>query len=337
MPGLIDPAAIFAPLDEYPRFGLAVSGGADSLALMLLAARYAQSPEARRRFFVYSVDHGIRPEARHEVAFVVAEASKLGFQARPLRWEGEKPESGLQQAARQARYGLIGSAMRADRVPVLLTAHHLRDQAETVLMRLAHGSGLEGLRGMDYFSVVEDVSILRPLLGVEPDLLRQVVVEAGLAPVADPSNDDRDYERVRWRQALPLLAELGLDASRLGRFALRIRDADAALEHAADQAFTEIALSAVHGASFDRAWLAALPRAVAVRVAGRVLDLIGGGQKPHGLGAVENLTDRLLRAPFKATLHGCVVFSDGVVVRIEREPGRAAAAAARQASHRNRA
>ncbi len=336
MPGLIDPAATFSPLDAYPRLGLAVSGGADSLALMLLAARYSQSPEARRRFFVYSVDHGLRPEAKDEVAFVVAEATKLGFQARALLWEGAKPESGLQQAARQARYGLIGSAMRADKVPVLLTAHHLRDQAETVLMRMAHGSGLEGLRGMDYFSVIEDVSIVRPLLGVEPALLRQVVAEAGLTPVADPSNDDRDYERVRWRQALPLLAELGLDAERLGRFALRVRDADAALEDSANQAFAEIALSAVHGASFDRAWLAALPRAVAVRVVGRVLDHVGGGQKPHGLGAVENLTERLLREPFKATLHGCVVFSDGVVVRIEREPGRAAAAAARQASHHNR-
>ena len=105
--GPLDPAAIFAPLDDYPRLGLAVSGGADSLAVMLLAARYATTPQARQRFFVYSVDHGLRPEAAGEVAFVCREAEKLGFHARPLRWEGEKPQTGIQQAARKARYTLI--------------------------------------------------------------------------------------------------------------------------------------------------------------------------------------------------------------------------------------
>lgn len=335
MPGLksgsLDPAAIFAPLDEFPRLGLAVSGGSDSLALMLLASRYAETPEARGRFFVYSVDHGLRPEAAAEVAFVCAEAEKLGFHACPLRWEGKKPATGMQQAARKARYTLIAEAMDADAVPILITAHHMGDQAETVLMRLAHGSGIEGLRGMDYFSELGDLRVVRPLLHADPEHLKSIVAEAGLIPVADPSNADADYERVRWRQAMPLLASLGLDPPRLARFAERMRDADRALEQLASHAFAEISFSeAQKAASIDRHWLRALPHAVAVRLVGRLLDRIGGGQKPHALGAVEALTDRLIREPLKTTLHGCVIDADGETIRILPEPGRAAAAEKRR-------
>ena len=329
--GLLDPAAIFAPLDDYPRLGLAVSGGADSLALMLLAARYATTPQARQRFFVYSVDHGLRPEAAEEVAFVCREAEKLGFHARPLRWEGEKPQTGIQQAARKARYTLIAEAMDAESVPVVLTAHHMQDQAETVLMRLAHGSGLEGLRGMDYFSALGDLQVVRPLLHAEPEQLKAVVAEAGLTPVADPSNADLDYERVRWRQFMPLLASLGLDANRVTRFADRVRDADRAIEQMASRALADVAVDPETKVRlFSRAWLRSQPHAVAVRVVQRVLDQVGGGQKPHALGAVEVLTDRLIRESCKTTLHGCVIEANGETIRIRPEPGRAAAAQRRR-------
>ncbi len=330
--GPLDPAAIFAPLDDYPRLGLAVSGGADSLALMLLAARHAPTPETRQRFFVYSVDHGLRPEAADEVAFVCREAEKLGFHARPLRWEGDKPETGIQQAARKARYTLIAEAMDADRVPVLLTAHHLQDQAETVLMRLAHGSGLEGLRGMDYFSELGDLQVVRPLLHADPDQLRAIVADAGLTPVADPSNADLDYERVRWRQVMPLLASLGLDATRIGRFADRMRDADRAIEQLASRALAAEIGSDMHTRErrLKRSYLRAQPHAVAVRLVQRMLDEVGGGQKPHALGAVEALTDRLIRESCKVTLHGCVIDADGETIRILPEPGRAAAAERRR-------
>src|SRR5690606_11025992 len=128
---------------------LAVSGGADSLALMLLAHQHARATGALHRFVVYSVDHGLRLEASDEVAFVLREAGRLGFVARGLRWDGPKPATGIQEAARKARYRLFADAMLRDGAEALVTAHHMGDQAETVLMRLAHGSGIEGLRGMD--------------------------------------------------------------------------------------------------------------------------------------------------------------------------------------------
>lgn len=338
MPGVsrvrsaIDVDALFAPLDGYRRLGLAVSGGPDSLALVLLAHRFAQGTGGLDRFVVYSVDHGLRPEAAEETAFVVREAQKLGLEARALRWEGEKPATGIQEAARLARYALIGEAMRGDGAEALLTAHHMGDQAETVLMRMAHGSGLEGLRGMDYLSEIGGLKIIRPLLGIDPKDLRAVVDAAGIAPVTDPSNSDLDYERVRWRRAMPMLAALGLDARRLGRFAERMRDADGALENFAGRTLDEVTehIPAGNKIVIDRRRLMTFPRAVAVRVVQKALTLVGGSRKPHALAAVEALTDRLLRERVRTTLHGCIIRSDGQTISIGREPGRAAATARRR-------
>jgi tRNA(Ile)-lysidine synthase len=324
--GGINALAVFTPLAEYRRLALAVSGGADSLALMLLAHRFAtESGQGHDRFVVYSVDHGLRPEAAAEAAFAVREAQRLGFAARVLRWEGDKPSTGIQQAARLARYRLLAAAMAEDGAEALLTAHHLGDQAETVLMRLAHGSGVEGLRGMDYHSDIEGLTIIRPLLGMEPAELWHLVEAAGLEAISDPSNSDVDYERVRWRQAMPQLAALGLDARRLAKFADRMRDADRALLDMSSQAFAQVAVSADGAqAVIERSLLWQLPRAVAVRLVARTLAAVGGGTKPHALAAVEALTDRLIREPVRTTLHGCIVRSGRVSIRISREPGRLA-------------
>jgi len=338
MPGVsrvrstIDVDALFAPLEDYRRLGLAVSGGPDSLALMLLVHRFARGTGGLDRFIVYTVDHGLRPEAAEETAFVVREAARLGLEARVLRWQGEKPATGIQEAARLARYALIGEAMRVDGAEALLTAHHLGDQAETILMRMAHGSGLEGLRGMDYLSEIGDVKIVRPLLGIDPKDLRAVVDAAGIVPVTDPSNSDLDYERVRWRQAMPMLAALGLDAERLARLAERMRDADGALEDLASRTLDDVAerIPAGNKIVIDRERFASVPRAVAVRVVQKALTITGGGRKPHALAAVEALTDRLMRERLRTTLHGCIVRSDDQTISIAKEPGRVAAARRRR-------
>lgn len=315
-----DPLALFAPLGEFRRIALAVSGGADSLALLLLAARQAERTGDFSRFIVYSVDHGLRPEAAGEVAFVLETAARLGLAARGLRWDGDKPATGLQEAARQARYRLFAAAMRQDGADVLVTAHHLADQAETVLMRLAHGSGIEGLRGMDLFSRIGDLLIARPLLRVDPAHLAAIVADAGLVPVVDPSNADRDYERVRWRQMLPQLAALGLTPQRLARFADRMRDAESALVAMTAEALSLVTFSeTAPQAQFSRDLLMTIPRAIAIRLVARVLDRVGGAQKPHALTAVEVLTDRLIRERVATTLHGCIIRSGGRTVRVTRE------------------
>ena len=328
-PDLGDPevlARLFAPAAEHATIGLAVSGGPDSLALMLLARRWVDTLETPPQLVVYSLDHGLRPDAADEVQMVLREAEKLGLTARGLGWTGDKPETGLQEAARQARYRIIGEAMQADGATLLLTAHHRTDQAETVLMRLAHGSGIEGLKGMNTLSQVEGVAVFRPLLDVEPASMALVVEEAGLDPVNDPSNADMAYERVRWRKRLPSLAEDGLDSATLARFATRMADADLALAQMADAAFAELAaLDAFGAASLPQAAFHALSPAIGRRVLARTLNIVGGRQKPRALGQIEKLYDQIAMGdlPRAATLLGAVVRLKGQNMTVSREPGRA--------------
>lgn len=319
-------ARLFAPAASEPAIGLAVSGGADSLALMLLAHGWATSLDRPPQLFVYSLDHGFRPEARDEVAMVLDIAASLGIPARALAWIGEKPQTGLQEAARQARYHLIGEAMAADGATMLLTAHHRADQAETVLMRLAHGSGIEGLKAMTALSTVEGVPVFRPLLDVEPSALAAIVDAAGLTPARDPSNDDTSYERVRWRQLLPTLAAEGLDSAALARFATRMAEADAALAQVTDLAFAQmVTLDGFGAASLPRDTFSALSPAIGRRVLGRVLNIVGGRQKPRALGQVERLYDQILGndLPRVATLLGAVTRLKDDQIVVSREPGRA--------------
>ncbi len=319
-------ARLFAPAAAEPAIGLAVSGGPDSLALMLLAHRWAATLDRAPKLFVYSLDHGLRPEARDEVAMVLAAAANLGLAARGLAWTGDKPETGLSEAARQARYRLIGQAMRADGATLLLTAHHRADQAETVLMRLAHGSGIEGLRGMTPLSTVEGVRIFRPLLDVEPTSLSKLVEDAVLAAAQDPSNHDSAYERVRWRKLLPALAEEGLDSAALSRFAARMAEADSALAQMADAAFDELVrLDGFGAASLPGAALKALSPAIGRRVLGRILNIVGGRQKPRALGQIERLYDQITQGGLHraVTLLGAVIRLKGETLTISREPGRA--------------
>lgn len=318
-----DPAALFAPLAGYHRVGLAVSGGPDSFALMLLAAKWAVQQTPPVPLVVYTVDHGLRPEAAAEAAFVARTAEELGLAVRILRWTGAKPKAGLQAAARQARYRLIGAAMATDGTEVLLTAHHAHDQAETLLMRFAHGSGLSGLGAMDVFVSLEGVTVCRPLLGLAPEVLGQVVTDAGLAAIADPSNQNEDFERVRWRGVLPVLANLGLDAGRFALFAKRARRADAALQQLTHEAYAKLAISDGFGIiRIERAAFAFLPAELQVRVVRMALSAAGGGQKPFGLQQVEALAAELVapQALFRSTLMGCSIDCGPETIAFLREP-----------------
>jgi tRNA(Ile)-lysidine synthase len=256
---------------------------------------------------------------------VMREAEARGMIGRPLLWSGDKPATGVQEAARQARYRLIGEAMMADGADVLVTAHHRRDQAETVLMRLAHGSGLDGLSGMAALSLVEGVKVFRPLLSVDPEALLAMVEAEGLTPADDPSNRDPHYERVRWRSLLPRLAALGLDNAVLARFAERAGEAEAALAATARQRFIDLVMLDGFGAAeIDARDFTDMPKAIAVRVLARVLAVVGGQQNPRALGIVERLREALVSGDVSKarTILGCVVRNAAGKVTVAREPGR---------------
>jgi tRNA(Ile)-lysidine synthase len=211
------------------RLGLAVSGGPDSLALLLLAAA-ARSGEVETA----SVDHGLREGSRAECEMVATVCEHLGVPHSILTVEWESlPDSNLQARARAERYALLGFWAEERGLSAVATAHHVDDQAETLLMRLARGAGIGGLRGArSKRRIAGDVFLIRPLLGWHRAELGTIVAEAGIEAVTDPANDDLRHDRTRVRR---LLRDSDwLDPIRLAASAHHLAEADDALDWALD-------------------------------------------------------------------------------------------------------
>jgi len=207
--------------------GIAVSGGPDSLALLLLAA--ATRPQGVE---AATVDHGLRPESSDEAAMVASICASLGIPHRILRADWSMPPTAnIQAEARALRYRLLNDWATERGLAAVATAHHADDQAETLLMRLARGAGVGGLGGTRARrSLSEQVLLIRPLLGWRKAELVRLVADAGLTPVDDPSNRDPKHDRSRIRQWLE--KSDWADPARLAVSASAIRDADEALDWA---------------------------------------------------------------------------------------------------------
>ncbi|QRM28868.1 tRNA lysidine(34) synthetase TilS [Microvirga sp. VF16] len=266
---------LFASLNQASGIVAAVSGGPDSMALMHLIARWCAAGP-RPPVLVATIDHGLRPEAAEEAAFVASEAAALGLPHRILAWTGDKPRTGIQKAARAARYRLLVEYAREAGASHLITAHTLDDQAETVMMRLARGSGLSGLAGMRRETDRDGIVHARPLLDRPKSSLLTLCQGQGWRFVTDPSNANEVYARVRWRRLMPLLAAEGLDAGRLVRFAERAAQADEALDLKAREALDRAGPVFEDGIlSFQGSILASEPFEIAVRVLERALSRTG--------------------------------------------------------------
>jgi tRNA(Ile)-lysidine synthase len=324
--------SLFADLAEYPVLILAVSGGPDSTALLLLAARWRKARTRGPKLVAVTVDHGLRAEARREAAAVKRLARSLGVPHRTLRWSGRKPSTGLQQAARHARYRLLAKAARACGARHVLTAHTLDDQAETVLIRLTRGSGLGGLAAMARISALPGneggISLVRPLLAVRKTRLIATLRKAGIAHADDPSNRDPRFTRVRFRAEMPMLEREGLTAERLALLARRASRAELALEAAVDEAVAELApLPWLEAGpiALPAERFAQLPAEVSLRLLGRAVAR-AGNEGPVELGKLESLHAGVAAAPaaarFRRTLAGAVVSRSGGRLVIERAPAR---------------
>jgi len=328
-------SALFRGLDDLPGFVVAVSGGPDSTALLLLATRWAKRLKKPPRLLAVTVDHGLRTDAKAEAAAVKRLARHLNVPHRTLRWRGAKPASGLQEAARTARYGLLAQAAARAAFAHVLTAHTLDDQAETVLFRLARGSGVAGLAGMAPVSLLpgehdDRIFLVRPLLAVPKSRLIATLRAARIVFSEDPSNSDPRFTRARLRGVMPALASEGLDAHGLSRLAARMRRAEAALEFAVAAAHAALAPPPWPSRGpivFRRARFADLPAEVALRLLGRAVAHVGD-EGPVELGKLEALYEALGQAPerLRRTLAGALVTLDADRLAVERAPARRSAA-----------
>ena len=331
----LEAKALFSDLEQCPVLLLAVSGGPDSIALMVLAARWAKSLKnnsglRKPALVVATVDHGLRSAAKREAADVAKLARKLGLKHRTLKWTGRKPATGVQQAARLARYRLLADAARKVGAAHVLTAHTLDDQAETVLIRMSRGSGITGLGAMARFAPVpggDEVELVRPLLDI-PKARLIATLHAAKTPFAvDPSNRDPRFTRARLRGLMPQLAEEGLDARRLSQLARRLKRADTALEAAVDRAHGELAAGLGSAGSYDAAGFIRLPAEIALRLLGRAVNSIGD-EGPVELGKLEALFKALKTAQkagirnYRRSLAGALVTLDSFKISVERAPPR---------------
>jgi tRNA(Ile)-lysidine synthase len=324
-------AGLFAQFPNSGHVLLAVSGGADSTALLVLAARWRAASGHGPALSAATVDHGLRPQSRAEAEQVGALAGQLGVPHRILTWEGEKPLAGIEAAARTARRRLLAAHARSLGATHIATAHTLDDQAETVLMRLAAGSGPAGLAGMRMQESRDGLCWLRPHLTTRKHRLLATLRRDSIGWSEDPMNRDTHFARPRLRAAAAALAREGLTPERLGRLAERMARYEAVVAGCAEAA----AAALRHGRpdSLDGRALLALPEELALRllaaeIAGVTADDIDQVDHPIRLQRLESLW-RDLRAALeegrslRRTLGGALVaVAPDRILTVTREPAR---------------
>lgn len=291
----------FVPYEAEPHLAVAVSGGADSVALLHLAVAWSKANAGS--VTALTVDHGLRAEAADEARWVADLCNRLGIRHEILAWCDEKPATGLQAAARVARYRLLDAWCRDEGVLHLLAAHHADDQAETVLLRMEKGSGPDGLAAMSPVRELANCRLLRPLLDFPKARLVATLETLGEDWIEDPSNRNPAFARVRIRRGIRAAM---LDTAGLTQGAGRMRQARAALETATAQWLGRYAGTSPYGdLGLDTHALADCEPEIRLRVLARAAAFTGGKTFPPGIGAVERLSEQL-RERGTATLGGAL-------------------------------
>ena len=316
---------LFGPLvrGKYDSLAIAVSGGVDSMALAWIAKAWQR--ESGCHLTALTVDHGLRSGSDQEASLVAAWMADWGLPHHILRWDGERPVAGIQDAARQARYKLLTDWCWMNGANALVVAHTLEDQAETFLMRLLRGSGVDGLAGMRAASMVNGLPLLRPLLGVAKRDLKDELRDVGQDWIEDPSNQNERFTRVRVRNWSSTLSGLGLDADRLCKLAANFGTLRASLEDVTYQAVGDLVTFDPGGwAELPQDLLCRAPDVLARRMLLSLLRSVGGKyHAPRSDRVARGLTKCRVQSSFKAfSLGGCVVRQKGRSLIIYREERR---------------
>ena len=298
------------------HIGVAVSGGSDSLALLHLMQHWAQT--AGVTLFAVTVDHGLRKAAAAEAETVAEICAGFGVEHTVLKWTGWDGKGNLQDQARQARYRLMADWGHARGIAAIALGHTLDDQAETFLLRLARGSGVDGLSGMTQVYKSADMDWLRPALLLERQHLRAYLTRQQIGWIDDPSNEDERFDRVKARKILKLLAPLGIDAARLASTASALQPARQALEVQAQAAARQMATVQAADVVFDPAGFGRLHPEIQSRLLAHALRWTSSSRYPPRRAALRDLQAAVL-AGKSSTLHGCRIITKTSEIRIGRE------------------
>jgi tRNA(Ile)-lysidine synthase len=299
-------------LPSNKPFAIAVSGGSDSVALMHLAADWARTSN-RAPPVVLTVDHGLRKQSAKDARRVEREAGRAGLDAHTLTWSGAKPKANIESLAREARYDLMGRWCRGHGVRTLMVAHTLDDQAETFLLRLMRGSGVDGLAAMRARTAYPvpaftDIELIRPLLSFTRDELRAYLTARGTKWIDDPMNADPRFDRARLRALWPALEAAGLRRERVAAAAAHLARAREALEIRTGEFLTAHATAVGETMLLDANALAEAPREIGLRALAAILQTVGAREYRPRFERLEALYEDMISSrPTPRTLHGCRV------------------------------
>ncbi|MBV8060129.1 MAG: tRNA lysidine(34) synthetase TilS [Alphaproteobacteria bacterium] len=307
-------------LPPVAKLAVAVSGGPDSMALAACLQCWCQTHNISLQAFI--VDHRLRSESTTEAMTVHKRLSALGIQANILTWQHDRVEKRLHETARQARYRLLTDACNTSGIQHLFIAHHADDQAETVLMRFAKGSGIDGLAGIAARQKRDGVTLWRPLLTIPKARLIATCDAQTIPFVKDPSNEAERFARGRLRQVMPLLAAEGMDATRVADLARRASDASEALRFYTDSFLQQHSKRDATGALWiDRTALTAQPRAIIMRALATCLQHIHPTPYMPDDAPLRELAQSIISddTPPAFTLNGCLTYGAGQHIILLRE------------------
>ncbi len=305
-------------IDLAKPLAVAVSGGADSLAAMLLLKEVFP----QLQLIALTVDHQLRSTSADEARYVAYIAARYGIEHHTLVWTEKKPTTGIEEKARIVRYNLLCNWCKQNNIFSLVLAHHLSDQAETFLMRLQRGSGIYGLSSMEDVSWKNNIRLLRPFLSFHPDLFKQYLQKKNISWVEDESNHCTDFLRVKIRLFLPIMAEaIGIDAAKIFTATRNLQRTKSFLEDTVTQIIeTKVHFWQKSGCSFDYAEFLSWHDELKFHIFNRLIILFGNSDYAPEAESLLNLIDDIQQEIFSVhTLSDCLIIKQDLRLWIVKE------------------
>jgi tRNA(Ile)-lysidine synthase len=291
---------------EQKKIAVAVSGGSDSMALCLLINEWAKQNQCA--VVALTVDHNLRKNSFEEAKTVQTWMENKNIEHHILTWEHGPINTGIQKKAREARYEILTNFCNQNNIQTICTAHHAADQLETFLMRLSKGSGLEGLSVMKECSTWNNVTIARPLLLVQPDILKQYLQAISQDYIKDPSNNNLKFERVQWRTFLKNMKEQGLLMEQFPQSLERLQSVNNFINETIEDVWDDVVSLSADCATLAIVPLLQLHECIATKIIARTLQHVSN--KTYAA-AYENMLDifqQLQENRFKKlSAGGCVI------------------------------
>ncbi len=302
-------------------FGLAVSGGSDSLCLAYFAKIY--SLEFKNKVHTLIVDHKLRKESDRETIKVKKILARKKIHGKILKWKGKIPQSNIQMRAREMRYALLSKYCSKNKVKYLITAHHGDDQIENFFIRLLRGSGLTGLSSMpEKVKYNNSLKIIRPFLKFEKKDLKYVTLNYFKTFIKDPSNDNEKFLRVRIRKYRKNMEKEGLDTKKIIKTVDNLLSADQALNFYKNKAlYKHASFLSKNKCLINKKIFSEEAEEIIFKSFSDILSLVSGTYYPPRSKKVLSLINRLKEDKFvKSTLGGCIIEEKDNFVLISKEP-----------------